>query len=196
MTELQVQRMKEIMVFRVLIFIVLLCFNLSINCSIGVAQSAASLLADNTKGFFCIRNVAEFQNKWAKTQLGLMAAAPQMDGFASDLQKQLQDRMLEEGLNISITWHEIQEVCRQELCFALMLPDDGEGYAVAMVLDVTGNVDKAKQLVARMESLHRHSGELPELTPWDCPKCGESVDGTFDICWKCQFDRVTENGDA
>ena len=56
--------------------------------------------------------------------------------------------------------------------------------------------DKAKQLVARMESLHRHSGELPELTPWDCPKCGESVDGTFDICWKCQFDRVTENGDA
>ena len=152
MTELQVQRMKEIMVFRVLIFIVLLCFNLSINCSIGVAQSAASLLADNTKGFFCIRNVAEFQNKWAKTQLGVMAADPQMDGFASDLQKQLQDRMLEEGLNISITWDEIQEVCRQELCFALMLPDDGEGYAVAMVLDVTGNVDKAKQLVEKIDA--------------------------------------------
>ena len=21
--------------------------------------------------------------------------------------------------------------------------------------------------------------------PWPCPKCGESIDGQFDVCWQC-----------
>lgn len=138
--------------FRVLIFIVLLTINLSLDCSSCLGQSAANLLADNTKGFFCIRNVTEFQNKWAKTQLGIMAADPLLDEFVTDFREQLRERMLEEGLNISITWDEIQQVCKHELCFALMLPDDGEGYAFTMIMDVTGNVDKANQLVKKIDS--------------------------------------------
>ncbi|MBI1314289.1 DUF2007 domain-containing protein [bacterium] len=59
-----------------------------------------------------------------------------------------------------------------------------------LVLDA--DYEKAKLLVDRMESLHRYSDSLPELTPWVCPKCGESVDGTFDICWNCQYDRVSD----
>jgi hypothetical protein len=26
--------------------------------------------------------------------------------------------------------------------------------------------------------------------PWVCPSCGTSVDGDFDVCWKCQADRA------
>ena len=25
--------------------------------------------------------------------------------------------------------------------------------------------------------------------PWACPQCGEAVDATFDLCWKCQTQR-------
>ena len=81
-----------------------------------------------------------------------MASDPLLDEFAADFRNQLQERMLEEGLNISITWDEIQEVCKQELCFAMIQPEDGEGYAVAMILDVTGNVEKAKELVQKIDA--------------------------------------------
>src|SRR5260370_30990662 len=26
---------------------------------------------------------------------------------------------------------------------------------------------------------------------WVCPSCGTSVDGDFDVCWKCQADRAS-----
>ena len=62
------------------------------------------------------------------------------------------------------------------------------------LLVLEADYGKAKELIARMEAEHQHSGELPELPDWSCPKCGESVTGTFDICWNCQFDRVTASG--
>lgn len=63
------------------------------------------------------------------------------------------------------------------------------------LLVTSADLDRARQLIARMESLHRHSEQLPELQPWDCPSCGETVDGTFDLCWNCQFDRITATND-
>jgi predicted RNA-binding Zn-ribbon protein involved in translation (DUF1610 family) len=30
-----------------------------------------------------------------------------------------------------------------------------------------------------------NSAEPVELPDWSCPQCGESVPGTFDVCWKC-----------
>ena len=26
--------------------------------------------------------------------------------------------------------------------------------------------------------------------PWKCPKCGEMVPGTFEVCWKCLSDQA------
>jgi hypothetical protein len=26
--------------------------------------------------------------------------------------------------------------------------------------------------------------------PWECPTCHEQNDGTFDICWNCQTERI------
>ena len=31
-----------------------------------------------------------------------------------------------------------------------------------------------------------------EASPWKCPQCGETVPGTFDVCWKCQ---TTKDGE-
>lgn len=29
----------------------------------------------------------------------------------------------------------------------------------------------------------------PELPPWECPKCGEEIDGRFTSCWECGTER-------
>jgi len=31
--------------------------------------------------------------------------------------------------------------------------------------------------------------EEPEATPWECPKCGEKLDGRFTACWECGTER-------
>ncbi len=32
----------------------------------------------------------------------------------------------------------------------------------------------------------------PEIQPWECPCCHERNDGTFDICWNCQSEKIED----
>ena len=32
----------------------------------------------------------------------------------------------------------------------------------------------------------------PEFQPWECPCCHERNDGTFDICWHCQSEKIED----
>ena len=35
-----------------------------------------------------------------------------------------------------------------------------------------------------------------EASAWKCPQCGESVPGTFDVCWKCSTTRDGEKAEG
>ncbi len=58
-------------------------------------------------------------------------------------------------------------------------PDDALPIVDAWLAD--GKVDSAKSA---------------EVADWKCPQCGESVPGTFDVCWKCLTARGGETPDA
>jgi len=47
---------------------------------------------------------------------------------------------------------------------------------------------RARAVIAELEK-HRHDDRTEQRAPWDCPRCGEEVEGNFDICWKCQAPR-------
>jgi len=49
---------------------------------------------------------------------------------------------------------------------------DEENYEIAMEL-LQPYYQQAKQAVAQAD--------------WVCPQCGETVPGTFEICWNCQY---------
>ena len=53
-------------------------------------------------------------------------------------------------------------------------------------------IDDAEEENARHILARSHSGSLPS---WNCPKCGETVEGQFDQCWKCQDDSATPEAD-
>ncbi len=41
-----------------------------------------------------------------------------------------------------------------------------------------------------LETLRLSHPEPPSNAPdWTCPKCGENVPGSFDVCWKCGAER-------
>ncbi len=49
---------------------------------------------------------------------------------------------------------------------------------------------RAREIVSEYES-RKMDGLPPDGTdnPWDCTACGETVDGTFEVCWNCQSPR-------
>lgn len=53
---------------------------------------------------------------------------------------------------------------------------------------VDGDVEKAKRIVADFVSGEERAADEPE---WRCEACGESVEGSFDICWNCGTARGT-----
>ncbi len=71
----------------------------------------------------------------------------------------------------------------------------GFGQLPATVLQVElfvarKDFSRAREIVAAYED--RRKGDGPaygEEVPWDCPACGETIDGSFEICWNCQAPR-------
>lgn len=51
---------------------------------------------------------------------------------------------------------------------------DDENYEIAMEL---------------LQPYYQQSRQAVEPEEWVCPQCGETVPGTFDMCWSCQYAR-------
>ena len=51
---------------------------------------------------------------------------------------------------------------------------------------------RARQLCAEWERL-RDTARAGPAPAWTCPRCGERVEGHFDICWNCESTRPTED---
>ncbi|HWB19521.1 MAG TPA: hypothetical protein VG711_04405 [Phycisphaerales bacterium] len=47
------------------------------------------------------------------------------------------------------------------------------------------NLEAAKKLMNE----HVEEEATQDLGEWTCPKCGEHIEGTFDVCWNCGSDR-------
>jgi hypothetical protein len=43
---------------------------------------------------------------------------------------------------------------------------------------------EASTILRELLNKSSHSGEI-----WKCPQCGESLEGQFDLCWKCGHSR-------
>jgi len=48
------------------------------------------------------------------------------------------------------------------------------------------DLEKASELVAE------YWDEQEEKASWDCPECGETVEGQFGTCWNCEYEKETE----
>lgn len=51
-------------------------------------------------------------------------------------------------------------------------------------VDDDADYDAARRLVDQLER-----GPIDNAEPWQCPGCGEQLDGQFTRCWSCQTER-------
>jgi hypothetical protein len=64
--------------------------------------------------------------------------------------------------------------------------------AAVKVLVMEDQLDDAREIVVEFaESSKAEAGLAAQAShPWDCPNCREHNDGSFDICWNCQSERL------
>ena len=97
--------------------------------------------------------------------------------------------------NVALVWH-VRNMLEQQGVAVLVKND--RLYSIAGEMPITEcmaevwvksplQYEFAQQLIAEMES-----GSETIAAPWDCPDCGESIEGNFDICWNCQNGTVKD----
>lgn len=142
----------------------------------GVGDAAAqssrpseTLLPDTTQGFFAISNVNKLDEHWNKTQLGHLMADPVMKPFTKDIRRQFEDRWSNIHERLGLTLDDMRSVPGGDVAIGLITPAPGKS-ALAIVVDVTGKLPQANELLAKTTKTQLERGaKRSEVKVQGCP---------------------------
>jgi hypothetical protein len=128
-------------------------FSLLVFCPEARAvRPSEQLLPDTTVGYLSVPDVDALQASFDQTQLGELAQDPVMQPFVDDLKRQLRERLTESGIQLELTLEDLEGVYGGEVCLAMTQPGgDNKAYARAVLIDVTGHLDAANALLAKID---------------------------------------------
>ena len=108
-----------------------------------------TLLPGTTRGYLSVPNVQQFRSRWRETQLGQLMLDPAMQPFVKDIRRQLQERMTRLHQRIGLELADLEDVAGGEASVAVVERPDGKA-AVVVLVDVTGHLDQARVVLAKM----------------------------------------------
>ncbi len=117
------------------------------------AGASETLLPDNTKGYLSITNWDRLNEHWNKTQLGQLMSDPSMKSFRKDLRRQFEEQFSRARDKLGLTISDLQGVSTGEASAAIVLLKASDPKAKAddmanvILMDVTGNLEKAKGVI-------------------------------------------------
>ncbi len=139
------------------------------------APASDTLLPKSTKGYVSLAHPKDFEDRWDKTQLGLLFADDTMQGFQTDLRKQMSDEFGATERKLGITLDDLKGVTGGELSLSIIerkFPDA----TMAITINVTGHQKEADGLLARIErSFAKRGGKKSNS------KVGDTTLIVFDI---------------
>jgi hypothetical protein len=104
-----------------------------------------------------------------KTQLGKLTADPKMEEFTKDVRRQFEIRWSAVHARLGLTLDDLQEVSSGEVCVGLIEPVENTS-ALAIVIDATGKLSKAHELMDRVKkNLTDQGGKRTVLKVPECP---------------------------
>lgn len=147
--------------------------------SAEAATPSETLLPDSTVGFLSVADVQKLLDQWNKMQLGQLAKDPVMQPFVKDVRRQFDERWggLQERLGITVD--DVKGLARGEVAVAVVQPDHKKDQvATILLVDVTGNQEQAKTVLAKVgENYVRRGAKKSEtkasgvqVTVFDLPK--------------------------
>lgn len=113
------------------------------------ARPIDSLLPPTTKGFLSLPDVERLRQDFSKTQLGQLADDPEMKAFVEDLVQQIETKLGRTDSRLGLKPEDLRGISGGEVGLATIQPGgDAKQHALALIIDVTGKTDQAKQLLA------------------------------------------------
>ncbi len=91
-------------------------------------------------------NVTELDERWNKTQLGHLMNDPAMEPFVKDLRHQFEDRLSDLRDRLGLTFEDLQGVPSGRLHAGADRAAPNQA-AMALLIDVSGRLDKAKAML-------------------------------------------------
>ncbi len=113
------------------------------------ADRSETLLPDTTVAFVSINDVSELVDHFDQTQFGKLVNDPIMEPFRKDLRRQFEERWLSVTEKLGLTLDDLEGVPGGEAAVAVIQPGADLG-AMAMLIDVTGNMAKAEALLEKV----------------------------------------------
>ena len=108
-----------------------------------------NLMPATTDGYLAIGSVDALTDAWDKTQLGQLMNDPVMKPFVESFKEQLRDKWTKTHRKLGISWEDLDGVPSGEVAIALIRAGEKE-VALAITADVTGNLDKADELIEKV----------------------------------------------
>ncbi len=125
-------------------------FSVPVVAAEGIRPSE-TYLPNTTVGFLSAANPEMVVEQFRKTQVGQLVADPVMEPFIKDIQRQFEDRIANIKDHLSVTIEDLKGVAGGEVALAAVRPAPGVA-AMALTADVTGRVDKAKELLGKISA--------------------------------------------
>ena len=131
--------------------LILLAIFTSTTATCTAAPAADQLLPNTTKAFVSIPNLQDLQQRFERTQIYQLLNDPVVKPFADDLKRQLQARFDQTQARLGISFEGLEDLGTGEASSAVLAPDDEtQPHAVAVIVDATGAVEQAQELVDRI----------------------------------------------
>ena len=115
---------------------------------LGAVEPSEKLLPDTTKGFLSVTNMKDLVDHWNETQIGQLMKDPIMEPFRKDVQRQFEEQWMGAREKLGLTIDDLRGVPSGEVAVALLQPGP-EQSALVLLADVTGNQEKAEQVVKK-----------------------------------------------
>ncbi len=109
-----------------------------------------TLLPRTTKGYLSVAHPKEFDDRWNKTQLGLMFNDDVMKAFVEDFKKQTREDFGAIEKKLGITHDDLKGVAAGEMSLSI-IERKGRDAALAITIDVAGHQQQADGLLAAIE---------------------------------------------
>ncbi len=124
-----------------------------------------SLFPPTTRGFLAVRNVQELREHFEKTQIGQLLKDPALQPFVEDLRHQIQERLSGTREQLGITAEDVAEVATGEVAVGVIHREGEEKANLAAIVTITGERQKAQDLLNRVaEDIRKRGGSAEKTT--------------------------------
>lgn len=123
---------------------------------------ATKMLPEETQAMVVLPDSDRFLNTWNRTELGKLAADPRMKPFWEGQNQEIQGRLQEAGLQLSLDFDDLSDIAGGQSAIAWIARPSvaAKPFSVALIMDVAGRTAPAQDFLKKVDSQLQSKGAV------------------------------------